>query len=202
MDNLEIYNRVRAVPEEAKKRIGGGKLNGMTDINPMWRIKILTEVFGPCGTGWYPIIDRQWTEQGADGEVLAFCTIRLVVRGKDGGWMDISGTGGSKLIQLEKGKLVSNDEAYKMAYTDAISVAAKCLGVGADVYWDKDRTKYSAPQQEPPQQAERPVVCSRCGKAIQGQVNRKTGQAFTPAQVAKTCGGLCPDCYRESKAVK
>ena len=27
-----------------------------------------------------------------------------------------------------------NDEAYKMALTDAISVACKQLGVGADVY--------------------------------------------------------------------
>jgi hypothetical protein len=34
-----------------------------------------------------------------------------------------------------------------MAYTDAISVACKMLGVGADVYWDKDTTKYD--KQEP-----------------------------------------------------
>lgn len=30
-----------------------------------------------------------------------------------------------------------------MALTDAISVACKTLGMGADVYWDKDSTKYS-----------------------------------------------------------
>ena len=52
MENLKIYEQVRSVPAEAKKNIGGGRLKGMTDINPMWRIKKLTEVFGVCGIGW------------------------------------------------------------------------------------------------------------------------------------------------------
>ena len=47
MGNLDLYNRVRIVPEEAKKPIKGGRLNGMTDINPMWRIKVLTSEYGP-----------------------------------------------------------------------------------------------------------------------------------------------------------
>lgn len=29
-----------------------------------------------------------------------------------------------------------------MALTDALSVACKALGIAADVYWDKDKTKY------------------------------------------------------------
>ena len=36
-----------------------------------------------------------------------------------------------------------------MALTDAISVSCKALGVGADVYWDKDDTKYTKPEQMP-----------------------------------------------------
>ena len=35
-------------------------------------------------------------------------------------------------------------DAYKKAYTDAISVAAKALGVGADVYFEKDKGKYAS----------------------------------------------------------
>ena len=35
-----------------------------------------------------------------------------------------------------------------MALTDAISVACKMLGMGADVNWYKDRTKYTAPEPE------------------------------------------------------
>ena len=46
MENLELYEKVRSVPENAQKEIKGGRLKGMTDINPMWRIKKLTEEFG------------------------------------------------------------------------------------------------------------------------------------------------------------
>lgn len=49
MENLEIYEKVREVPEKAQKKIEAGRLKGMTDINPMWRIKVLTEQFGVCG---------------------------------------------------------------------------------------------------------------------------------------------------------
>ena len=49
MDNMTLYQLLRKVPDEAKKPIQAGRLKGMTDINPMWRIKKLTETFGPCG---------------------------------------------------------------------------------------------------------------------------------------------------------
>ena len=51
----------------------------------------------------------------------------------------IPGTGGSHFITKEKAGLYTSDEAYKMATTDALSVAMKTLGVAADVYmglWD------------------------------------------------------------------
>ena len=51
-NNLDLYNRVRKVPKEAIKSIAAGRLKGMSDINPMWRIKMLTEEFGVCGFGW------------------------------------------------------------------------------------------------------------------------------------------------------
>lgn len=51
MGNLDIYNVVRSVPSEAQKPILAGRLKGMTDVNPMWRIKTLTELFGACGFG-------------------------------------------------------------------------------------------------------------------------------------------------------
>lgn len=147
-NNLELYEKVRSVPAEAKKTITGGKLNNMTDINPMWRIKTLTEQFGVAGFGWVANIRNTWTDLGADGEVIVNVTVGLKVK-VGGGWSEeIIGIGGSKLVQKEKGGLVSNDEGYKMAYTDAISVACKSLGFGADVYWDKDKTKYTKPEPE------------------------------------------------------
>ena len=50
--NMRIYDAVRSVPPEAIKPITAGRLKGKSDINPMWRIKVLTEQFGPCGEGW------------------------------------------------------------------------------------------------------------------------------------------------------
>jgi hypothetical protein len=142
MENLSIYESCRAVPEEAKKKITGGRINGFTDINPMWRIKTLTELFGPCGIGWYYEVTSQYTEKVAD-EVAAFVNINLYIK-VDGEWSKpIFGVGGSMLATKQRSGVFVSDECYKMATTDAISVACKQLGIGADVYWDKDSTKYS-----------------------------------------------------------
>lgn len=141
MDNLRIYNAVREVPKTAQKPINAGRLKGKTDINPMWRIKALTEQFGACGIGWYYNVTKQWTEECND-EVCAFVNIELYVK-VDGEWSKpIFGTGGNKLIEKESKGLHVSDECFKMATTDALSVACKQLGVGADVYWQDDRTKY------------------------------------------------------------
>lgn len=153
MENLKLYNDVRAVPKEALKEILGGKLKGKSDINPMWRIKTLTENFGPCGIGWYYEITNQWLEQGSNGEVAGFCNINLYYKYGEQWSRPIPGTGGSSFISKTKNGMEISDEVYKMALTDAISVACKALGFGADVYWATDRTKYDK-QTEVAQQAE------------------------------------------------
>jgi len=146
MENLTIYNAVRSVPDNAKKEIKGGRLNGKTDINPMWRLKVLTEQFGPCGIGWKPVIKKSWLEKADNGEIAAFVEIDLYYK-YNGEWSEpVPGTGGSMFVAQEKNGPYVSDECYKMAYTDAISVACKALGIGADVYWSEDRTKYDEPQ--------------------------------------------------------
>ena len=151
MENLELYNKIRTVPKEAQREIQAGRLRGKTDINPMWRIKMLTEQFGICGFGWKYIITKQWTESGGQGEISAFVNIDLFIKNEKGEWSDaIQGTGGSSFVALEKNGLYTSDECYKMALTDAISVACKALGMGADVYWNKDNTKYTAKQEVKP----------------------------------------------------
>lgn len=143
MNNLGIYEQYRTVPETAKKKIGGGRLSGMTDINPMWRIKSLTEAFGPCGIGWYYTIDKTWIETSmATDTVGAFADISLYIK-TNGEWsMPIPGSGGSMFVAQETKGLYVNDECFKMALTDALGGACKNLGFGADVWWDKDNTKY------------------------------------------------------------
>ena len=142
MEKMEIYNRVRQVPDEAKKAISAGRLKGMTDINPMWRIKKLTEEFGPCGIGWWTKVTDRWTEMVGD-ETCAFVDLELYIKVGDEWSKPITGSGGSKLATKERSGIYVSDECYKMAETDALSVACKKLGIGADVYFSADRTKYS-----------------------------------------------------------
>lgn len=149
MNNMELYEKFREVPLNAQKTIGGGRLKGFTDINPMWRIKKLTEEFGPVGIGWKTTTDKEWTYECKNGEVMCFVDISLYVK-EDGKWSDpIVGTGGSSIVSIEKdGKLYADNEGFKKAHTDALSVACKNLGMGADVYFAKDRTKYTAEASE------------------------------------------------------
>lgn len=145
MENLEIYNKLKEVPKEAQKKITGGRLNGMTDIKPMWRIEKLTEVFGICGIGWKTKIKNKEILEGANGEKIAIVDIDLYIK-IDGEWSDaIEGTGGSSFVTNETNGLYTSDECFKMAYTDAISVACKSLGMGADIYWGD--SKYNKQQE-------------------------------------------------------
>lgn len=135
MGNLDYYNKLKAVPQQALRQIQSGRLRGKHDINPMWRIKAMTELFGVCGIGWKYVITKQWTETFGS-EVKVYCNIDLFIK-VNGEWSDaIQGTGGSSEVSMEsKGAYVS-DECYKMALTDALSVAMKALGVAADVYFE------------------------------------------------------------------
>lgn len=152
---MRFYEAMRAVPKEAQKSFDNGKFSG-TDINPMWRIKILTEQFGPCGIGWYTEPVSRHMEQAEDGTTCAFVSINLYIK-VDGEWSKpIYGEGGNTFATKTKaGYLSVSDEAFKMAYTDAISNAAKALGCGADIWFEKDRTKYDL-QQERAQEEKQP----------------------------------------------
>lgn len=139
MGNLDLYNKLKVVPAEAIKPIQNGRLKGKSDINPMWRIKTMTEHFGVCGIGWKYVITKQWTETFGT-ETKAYCNIELFVK-VDGQWSDaIQGTGGSSEVTMERNGSYVSDECYKMALTDALSVAMKALGVGADIYFEKGKS--------------------------------------------------------------
>lgn len=194
MDNMEIYEATRACPDEALKLIQAGRLKGKSDINPMWRIKTLTKQFGICGIGWYYNINRQWIEEGANGERAAFCDIALYVK-IDGEWsMPIIGTGGSMFIANEKNGAYTSDECFKMALTDAISVACKALGFAADVYWNADRTKYDQARESV---QPNPLKCSECAKPI--TATEKASAQEIADWSFKNCGRvLCASCAKKA----
>lgn len=181
MDKMTIYNAVRSVPQEAQKEFNNGRFKG-TDINPMWRIKVLTEQFGPAGFGWY-IDNVAFEDKVVAGETLTICQLDLFVRIGDEWSRPIHGVGGNRTsTKTRSGEVNVSDEAEKMAYTDAISVACKALGIGADVYYQADRTKYTAASVDAPEKA---------GKAA---------KTAAPAAEAKVCTKEMYDKYVEMEA--
>lgn len=203
MDNLALYNAVKQVPDNAMKKITGGRLKGMTDINPMWRFKALTEQFGPCGFGWRYEITEKRLEQGGNNEVAAFVDINLYVN-IEGEWSaPIPGTGGSSFVAKESKGLYTSDECFKMALTDAISVACKALGVGADVYWNADTTKYNrqdneklSTEQSQPTQA-KPADADKCSDCNGGVTKNEV--AYSMHHFKKP---LCRQCQAKAKEGK
>lgn len=161
-ENMKIWESLRQVPGQAKKTIRAGRLKGMTDIKPQWRLQMMTEQFGPIGIGWYYKTVRTWTESCAS-EISAHVEVELFIK-HDGEWSaPISGIGGAMLLSMEKTKEYDkpiyefpglkpyhSDEAYKMATTDALSVAMKQLGVAADVYMGLSDSKYDKKEEDSP----------------------------------------------------
>lgn len=137
-DTLGIltYKKLSTPPENAIKQIDGGRLIGFSDINAQWRIEALTEMFGLCGVGWYfERVKEETFVCESTQEIVLYVDINLYYKLPDGKWSKpIPGRGGDFLIVKEKKGLHVNDEAYKMATTDALGTAAKMIGVGADIY--------------------------------------------------------------------
>jgi hypothetical protein len=145
-ENMLLYQQFRTCPKEAQKPITAGRLKGKTDINPMWRLKVLTEAFGPCGIGWNVSIVRTWIEDSPEtAERIANMQVHLKYK-YNGEWSEpVEGIGGAMFVEAESKGLHADDDAFKKAYTDAISVACKALGIAADIYYEKDpETKYNS----------------------------------------------------------
>jgi len=144
VDNLAIYDLMSQPPKEALKEIKGGRIKGMTDINPQWRYRIMTQIFGMCGIGWRYEVVRLWSEPAPGDQIFAFALVNIFIK-VDGLWSEaIQSTGGSMLVEKESSGLHANDEGYKMATTDALSTGLKMLGVAAAVYagqWDGSKYK-------------------------------------------------------------
>lgn len=151
-ENMRFFGRVQDTPNEARKQFNNGHFSG-TDINPMWRIKKLTEIFGPAGQGWWTE-DEQFILQPceATGEIAVFCTLHLLYVDPDTKEVSkpVFGVGGNKFLKSSSRGKYCDDEAYKMAYTDAVSIACKALGFSSDIYYQNDRTKYTPMQDDVP----------------------------------------------------
>lgn len=143
MGEIDIYNKMKTPPADALKKIDAGTLKGKTNIDPQWRIQVMTETFGLCGVGWkFNVLDTK-VEQCPEGQRLVYMQISLQVKSPEGEWSEpIYAWGGDVIVDKNKNGLVPNDEAYKMCLTDALGGAMRYLGVAADVYQGKFDNKY------------------------------------------------------------
>lgn len=229
-ENMRIYEAVRKPPAEALKPFKANGLN-LTDINPMWRIKKLTELFGPCGIGWKIVPVSMRAETYGD-TVMAIVDINLYIK-VNGEWSEpIFGTGGNLLVQATQNGSRPSDEGYKKAYTDAISNACKMLGIGADIWYSNDpdaydpTSKYSDKYVKPAQpmdesklpdtkaaparmastNADKGDVCAICGKRIESTIG-KSGQVVPAEEVArqsllKSKKVQCAECFASWRRVQ
>lgn len=146
MSNLKVWDAVSSVPKEFLKEITGGRLRGMSNIDPVWRLKTFTEQFGMVGVGWtFEILETKNETLG--NETVTTVRIALMVK-IDGEWSKpVPGIGSSKIVTQERNGAFVSDEAYKMALTDALGVAMKPFGVAANIYLGKggEDNKYNLP---------------------------------------------------------
>ncbi len=138
MSNTELWDKVKRVPEEHLKGFTrGGGFKG-TAIRPMWSIHTMTEQFGPCGKGWG--IDKpEFSTHPVGNEILVFCTVAVWAVNPAAKFY---GVGGDKVLAVFSSGPKADDEAFKKAFTDAVTNALKFLGVGADIHmglWDGNK---------------------------------------------------------------
>lgn len=134
MVKMDLYEQLQTPPNDALKPIMYGALKGKSDINPQWRYEALTAALGPCGCGWrFEIADTK-TQSVSTGETMVFVLVNLYIKHGEEWSAPIPGWGGDYLVKKDKNGIHGNDEAFKMATTDALGTAMKMIGVAADVY--------------------------------------------------------------------
>ena len=140
-DNLEFWNALKRTDPKATKpfqRPGGFR---GTQIDPAWRLQMMTEVFGPVGKGWgYEQMD--WTI----AERMVFICARVWYLDPASGekcWTGPQWGGTERVRRNRDGTERPDDECFKMSMTDAIGKCMLQVGLAADIYLGQfDDSKY------------------------------------------------------------
>lgn len=142
-ENLKIWETLgKTDPKHTKPFQRAGGFKG-TAIKPIYTEQKMTEMFGPCGTGWGFTEPSFQTVPASDGQVAVYCWLSLwyVHEGKQS--QPVPGVGGDFVVVKQSAGLRTNDEAFKAAFTDAIGNAMKHIGMSADVHMGRfDDSKY------------------------------------------------------------
>lgn len=159
--NMRFWDALgKTDPKHTKQFLRSGGFKG-TAVKPMESYRRMTEYFGPCGVGWGPGEPHFYTHNAGD-EVMVYCHVPLwyidpadETKARRG----VFGVGGDKILiksekkdragKVERIEYRADDEAYKKAFTDALTNAMKLIGVAADVHMGRfDDSKYVAEMQQ------------------------------------------------------
>jgi hypothetical protein len=128
---LRLWNKLQTTDPQFTKGFKRPGFSG-TMIDPTWRMKIMTETFGPVGLGWgWDEIQQQITTDCVFIQIRAWYMLDGVKLQAGAQW------GGNVLYNTrtsEPGKQFPNDEAFKMAATDALGKSLLSIGLASDVY--------------------------------------------------------------------
>lgn len=165
-ENLKIWSKLEATdPKYTKSFKKGGGFSG-TSINPTYVIKKLTETFGPCGIGWGDKI----IESRFDGGTLlkdpktaleSTETIHTIIlemwyleeipemEGPVKEKRTVIGVGTTTFVGSNKYGVFTDEEYFKKTMTDALTNAAKKIGMSSDIFMGLyDDQKYLAELKE------------------------------------------------------
>jgi hypothetical protein len=163
-ENTKIWDLLgRTDPSHTKQFKRAGGFSG-TAIKPMWAYRRMTEEFGPAGKGW-GVEKPSFDVVTAGDEILVYCTVEAWWKETDeGDRHHVFGVGGDRVLtKRSNGNLFQDDEAFKKAFTDALTNALKLIGVGADVhmglfddnkYVNDMKAEFAEPAQKPTSAAE------------------------------------------------
>jgi hypothetical protein len=202
MENTHLWDTLgKTDPKHTKKFKRAGGFEG-TAIKPMFSYRRLTEEFGPCGKGWGVDEPQFQVVPGHNSEVLVFCTVS--------GWYMLDdkrcavyGVGGDKVVTHIKAnekysrpeRWENDDEAFKKAFTDALTNAFKLVGVGADVHMGMfDDNKYVNSMEQEFAEAAKPKSASAAEqKRGLGEIERELIDCRTPGDVKKLLNSWADD---------
>jgi hypothetical protein len=139
VDNLSLWNKFEKTdPKYTKNFQRSGGFSG-TAINPMYSAWRMTEVFGPCGTGWGAEEIRSVIVEGLDGDKVWHSLIRVWYI-HDGERREIQQWGATPFCGYRRAKpgqdriSFVDEEAAKKAFTDGETKCFSLIGLGADIY--------------------------------------------------------------------
>ena len=140
-NNMRVWSVLEKTnPDQTKAFTRSGGFKG-TAVKPIYCDQRMTELFGPCGEGW-GINEPTFQVVTTEKEILVYCTVSIWHGSREN---TVFGVGGDKVLAMQSNGPKSSDEAFKMAFTDAIGNAYKHIGMSADIHMGRfDDAKYVA----------------------------------------------------------